>query len=72
MVALANDWRLVEQRAYRYLSPARVFERYQQIVGTQTEADSRPVTYQQMLSAIVSHDGGDHDGPHDAMPFATD
>jgi hypothetical protein len=63
MVALASDWRIAEQRAYRFLSPARVVQRYRQIVDSQSESPVRPVSYQQMLSAIVSHAADDQPRP---------
>jgi hypothetical protein len=55
MVALANDWRITEQRAHRFLSPARVVEQYRQILDAETEPASQSVSYLQMLTAIVSH-----------------
>ena len=69
MVALASDWRIAEQRAHRFLSPARVVERYRQIVAAQAESPPPP-SYHQMLRAIVAHDADDR--PDDAMQFLRD
>jgi hypothetical protein len=70
MVALASDWRIAEQRAHRFLSPARVVERYRQIVASRAESPAQPPSYQQMLRAIVAHDADDR--PDDAMQFLRD
>lgn len=55
MVALASDWRIAEQKAHRFLSPARVVEQYRQMIDPATEPASQPMSYREMLTAIVSH-----------------
>jgi hypothetical protein len=57
MVALASDWRLAEERAQRFLSPARVVERYRQIAGSLDDHWNGQLTYRQMLEAVVAFDG---------------
>ncbi len=59
MVALASDWRIAEQRAHRFLSPARVVEQYRQLVDARVESSGQPASYREMLSAIVSHSADD-------------
>jgi len=72
MVALASDWRIAEQRAHRFLSPARVLARYRQIVDAQPEAASQPPTYQQMLRVIVSYDADDdHERQDETTEFSS-
>jgi hypothetical protein len=69
MVALASDWRIAEQKAHRFLSPARVVEQYRQINNAATEPVSQSLTYRQMLAAIVCH--ADDQSIDDFMlPFA--
>jgi hypothetical protein len=57
MVALASDWRLAEERAQRFLSPARIVERYRQIADLLDVCQNAPLTYRQMLEAVIAHDG---------------
>jgi len=69
MVALASDWKISEQRAHRFLSPARVVEQYRQLVGSRAERFTQPASYRQMLSAIVSHaSGNEHSGDLTFLP----
>ena len=59
MVALASDWRLSEERAQRFMNPARVVERYRQVTGVPSSRQLPSVSYRQMLTAVVEHDLGE-------------
>jgi len=59
MVALASDWRLAEERAQRFMNPARVVERYRQVTGVPSSRQLPSVSYRQMLTAVVEHDLGE-------------
>jgi len=70
MVALAHDWRLAEERAWRFMNPARVVERYRQIHGRTSSLLSSCPSFKQMLAAVVEHDG-DGAEPPDAASLLT-
>jgi len=59
MVALASDWRLSEERALRFMNPARVVERYRQVTGVPSSRQLPSVSFRQMLTAVVEHDLGE-------------
>jgi hypothetical protein len=72
MVALAHDWRLAEERAWRFMNPARVVERYRQINGRTNSPLSSCPSYKQMLAAVVEHDLGVTEPPDAASLLSSE
>jgi hypothetical protein len=57
MVALAEDWRVVEERAFYFLTPSRVLNRWRSIFG-----DDAPVaTHKEMVASIIECDALEED-----------
>jgi hypothetical protein len=72
MVALAHDWRLAEERAWRFMNPARIVERYRQINGRMTTPSAPCPSYRQMLAAVMEHDWGATRPPDTTSPHASE